>query len=90
MTTGSSEPKEGSNARQRKTPVAYDATELLLAKETRTSLWPENGNEKTVPDLTYINNEAEEYKMRPNLLHNIGKKWLRPRNWPVLLPISHR
>ena len=74
MTTDSSKPKERNNALQRRAPVAYDATDILLAEETGTSLWPENGNGKTAPDLTYINNEAEEYKTKLNLLHNIGKK----------------
>ena len=86
MVTERYEDRERNEARESRPPAAYDATaDLLLAEKTGASIWSEIPNREEETNLLHATNEAEEYKTRLDLLHNVGRKVASASQLPQLV-----
>ena len=75
VTDNNYEGGEENEARATRSPATYDATDLLMAENSKADIWSEiNNAEEADTAIKYSSKETEDYKTRLDLLYKVGKK----------------
>ena len=74
VTDNNYESGEENQAQATRSHVTYDATDLLMAEDSKADIWDEINNAEAETAIKYSSKETEEYKTRLDLLYKVGKK----------------